>query len=325
MYSYQILSNDYPSQLWEAYYVFIGKALDITPSAHLFYHPSFEKFKAISTRKASYVLSYPICCNNKCIGVLEYMKKAKHAYLYLLVEKNKVLVQDTFLNNMLNTVFSASTVRITTSQVLVKNTLENIGGKCVIHDVIQELPVKNLASTTLQQLVAEKEPSIIVNAIDCHFHTFLADEWLDKYITFHNTIVKDIPVLDMENGEQTTTKTELLAQYKGLKSRAGKVYYYLATNSEKNIVGVNAVWLASGANTTNMTSGLTAVATNYRGKGIAQYLKASMLQKLLSMHSNLCVLDTANSVVNAPILALNKKFGFIQSSQEFIIDYKVNA
>jgi len=219
--------------------------------------------------------------------------------------------------------FQSGKVRITTSQREVKAMLESLNGKCVIHDAIQELYSDKIGKDNIYSMIDLSRSFLGDSCLRYDFFSFLPNAMLDKYIQFHNNVISDIIVLDMQNGEETVDKNMILKKYELLRKRGGDIIYLIVFNSKTEIVGLTEVWLQDKKRGVNISSGLTAVRKDYRRKKIAQFLKAKMISFLLENFEDFTVLNTANSMANTPILKLNKKLGFNQVSEEFIIDYKV--
>jgi RimJ/RimL family protein N-acetyltransferase len=55
---------------------------------------------------------------------------------------------------------------------------------------------------------------------------------------------------------------------------------------------------------------LTAVARQWRGKGLAKGVKAAMLQLVRERHPEVTLAVTHNAEVNAPMLTINHRLGF---------------
>jgi len=66
---------------------------------------------------------------------------------------------------------------------------------------------------------------------------------------------------------------------------------------------------------------LTAVARQWRGRGVGRALKAAMLRQVHQMHPEATVIGTNNAEVNAPILSINARVGFKVAWRN--VDYQV--
>ena len=56
---------------------------------------------------------------------------------------------------------------------------------------------------------------------------------------------------------------------------------------------------------------LTAVARPWRGKGLAEGVKAAMLDLIRALHLEVRTIIATNAEVNAPILSINQRLGFV--------------
>src|SRR5215471_9560189 len=66
---------------------------------------------------------------------------------------------------------------------------------------------------------------------------------------------------------------------------------------------------------------LTAVARQWRGRGVGRALKAAMLSQVHETHPEATVIGTNNAEVNAPILSINAGVGFTVAWRN--VDYQV--
>ena len=66
---------------------------------------------------------------------------------------------------------------------------------------------------------------------------------------------------------------------------------------------------------------LTAVARQWRGRGVGRALKAAMLRQVHEAHPEATVIGTNNAEVNTPILSINARVGFTVAWRN--VDYQV--
>lgn len=321
MYTSYCLNKHLPDEYWKSYHSFVEQILKDFPTLYLFYYPSFDTFKELSLKKAQRVKIHLIIQDTTCIGVMEHLTKAKQAYLCLQPE-NLSSTLTSFFSTWLPRTFTTEKIRITTNQSGTCNLLTSIGGKCVIQDVVQELNIKQLTLNNVADLLETGQNYIDDHDFSYQFCAFLKEEELTNYIELYNETIKDILVFDRENGERSTNRATVLKNYAAMKEGGGKIYYLLVKDTKNDIIALNEVWLTSESVTTQMYSGLTAVKQAYRRKKLAQFVKVKMIQRLVEQYSNFTILETTNSIINYPILALNRQLGFVPISEEFIIDYQ---
>lgn len=323
MNTYLKLAENLDTLYWEQYHEYTSKMTLSNPFTHIYFNPSIDEFKSVIVKRIlKNVDVYVFFKDGNCVGSVEFLKGANYGYCSFLPDKASNMafkVKEVFQKN-----FQGEKIRITTSQQEVKAMLESLNGKCVIHDAIQELYLDRIDKDNIYDMINSSKSFLSDAHLKYDFFSFLPDTVLDKYIQFHNDVVSDIIVLDMENGEEAIDKNMILKKYKVLRERGGDIVYLIVFNSKAEIVGLTEVWLQDKKRGANISGGLTAVRTDYRRKRMAQFLKAKMISFLMENFENFTVLNTANSMANTPILNLNKKLGFNQVSEEFIIDYKVN-
>jgi len=150
----------------------------------------------------------------------------------------------------------------------------------------------------------------------------LPKKWLDTFVDFHNQIVPQIPVLDMENGELPIDKADLLARYEQTIQRNGIAISVLLIENKTEIIGFSAVWIANKDKSTIADGGLTAVAERWRKNNIGTFLKAILLKYLTEKLPNINLINTSNSSINVPVLKINQTLGFEKKADEFIIEFK---
>lgn len=308
---------------WKAYHQTVQKLLQLDPSIHLFYHPSKDEFRQMILGRNQYskgsFKTFTFFEDEECVGILEVMLQPKLAYLSVLPNHcNEELVD--CLSNVYSS-FNVESLRITTSQIEVKKMLQKGRGKLLIHDVLQELQRKNVDIEVLEEF-AKSGLKFIEEGFELNFYSKLEGEILEKYVAFHNEVIRDILVYDMENGVEKISASMVAEKSEQMQQMGGGFLYLILFDTAENIVGLTEVWIADLKKGNHFNSGLTAIKKAYRKKGIAQFLKASMMQRILRDFEGFAVLETANSMVNEPGLKLNEKFGFQRVSEEFVFELK---
>ncbi len=100
------------------------------------------------------------------------------------------------------------------------------------------------------------------------------------------------------------------AWYENMDQRGGEHLVVLLMDGEE-IAGIcEAGWNPSFPDRASQE--LTAVARPWRGKGLAKGLKAAMLRLVHARHPEVRAMSTENADGNAPILAINRRLGFVE-------------
>lgn len=328
MYTYiEVSSKISMPSFWQKYQELVGQLLEVDASVPLFYYPSEDEFRASTLGKIKYFegkfKSFVLFHKEECVGVLEIMLEVELAHLCLLPSHTKpeviTCIQKAFHS------CKAEKLRIMTSQKEVKDLLQKAGSTLAIHDVIQKLSREKIDLEDIALLADSKQQYIEKQGFSLQYYSVLEGDILTKYVKFHNEVIRDILVYDMENGEQAITSMALKEKSEQMGKRGGGLLYLILLDKEERIIGLTEVWMPNLKYCEYINSGLTAVKKEYRKRGIAQFLKAKMLQKLLHDFDSFSTLETANSVVNIPVLRLNEKFGFQKVSEEFMLDFSMSS
>lgn len=326
---YTALHAEMPQQQWQAYYHFSQQMVAHNKHVHVFYHPNFNTFRAKIAQIKHALEVFLFFKGSNCVGIFEHLRTGNYAYCAFL--PNAINSQHTNANTNIDRAFrqlltnelglAGKKIRISCSQEAVSKWLVRLGGQLSIHDFIQELHFKQLNQQLVKALLQSSEHSLKQYDLSYDITGYLTTKWMDEYIGFHNEIIPDILVHDMENGEQPISKALLLERYAVLKKQGTDMVYVLVYNQQQQLVGCTEVLLQHNPNTTEAHSGLTAVKKSYRKRQIATFLKAKMITHLTAQYPNVTVLNTYNSAINTPILSLNKKLGFQKLCEEFMVDF----
>jgi uncharacterized membrane protein len=213
-------------------------------------------------------------------------------------------------------------VRITTLQEFAKEVIEKIGGICLVKDAIQFLNINSMNADQLsiiEKSIVEGHEILIAQKLSLFFTDKLENHYEDMYVDFHNSIIKDIPTYDQYNAIKPISKINLIEMNSRLERMNGKMYFYFIMNEKKQIIALTQIIISDINNARKANCGLTAVAPEYRNRGIGIFLKSIIIKKLKMSFGNLEILETANSVVNNYILKINDKIGFV-GSFSFVVE-----
>lgn len=323
---YQSIEVNDQSQVpfsWKTYHQTVNELLLLNPSINLFSNPSEDEFRQMILGRNQYskgsFKTFTFFGETNCVGILEVMLKPKMGYLSILPNHTDI--------ELINCITQAcrsckiDTLRITTAQIEVKDMLQKGGQSFLIHDVIQELQKGSMDMKTIDLLAKSGLSYIEKQDFVLKSYTKLEGKVLGKYVAFHNEVIRDILVYDMENGIEVVSTSMVKEKSEQMKRMGGGLLYLILFDKTENIIGLTEVWIADLENCDTINCGLTAVKKEYRQKGIAQFLKAKMIRQILQNHEEFAMLETANSVVNIPVLKLNEKFGFQKVGEEFVFAY----
>lgn len=328
-----INSNDFTDKNWAAYYQFALNRLAANPFAHIMFSDEFEAFKTRRVQRLAgqkgHFFIYTFWEGGQCIGSLEILKPDKPfdendgvSYAYFLADSDLFTAQSSAdIRDMLNlscTLSGSKQLRITCSDQNTQNCLLRGDVKWIIHDRIQVLEKDNIDMMQLQAYIDSCSEYLAKNDLSASFCTNLTDKDIADYVVFHNSVVNDIVVLDMENGELPVSESSFSDRYRQLQKQGGEVLSVFLKNPKGDIIGLSQVWISDVEDATEIDGGLTAVQKEYRNRGLGVYVKAMMVKKLCELYPQFQILNTSNSAQNTAILKVNSKLNFQKVSEEFI-------
>lgn len=328
-----VVPNKFTPSQWEAYYQFTQQILKTVPTAHLFLPPSLSKFQMMVSKRLErspldifLIFEEAVCLGSvECLNIPNAPSTApKYAYVTGLVVGKEADWQKAFQTIIedIQTKQAASWIRVTSSQDGVQKLAVAAGGKLAIHDLIQVLPRTDVPTTTIQQYIEKGKDTIKQLGLRLEYFETPSEEMLGTYLEFHNTIVSDIIVYDMEHREQPIDKEMLHRKYAQLDRMGGKAYHFALINTEGKMVGLSEVSVEDIEDADEIQGGLTAVLKDYRRNQLALFLKSLVLDKMLELFPDFGSINTSNSAINTPILGLNKQLAYQRIGEEFIVDFK---
>lgn len=90
----------------------------------------------------------------------------------------------------------------------------------------------------------------------------------------------------------------------------GNPYYLYAMLDGKNLAAFSSVFVRNKGKAIDHRGGLTAVGRNYRGEGLAKYLKANMYLKMLELYTDFEYIITDTYPWNKYMYRINEDMGF---------------
>lgn len=160
---------------------------------------------------------------------------------------------------------------------------------------------------------------------DFHFLLYRdrPDEILDEYVQLYDLIVQDIPRSDTGGEPYHSWKADDLRRLNISNRKTGNSTYsgVIRTKTGKMVAltDINIHLSDSG----RLYQGMTGVHPDFRGRGLAKWLKCELLASVYRDFPNFEVIDTDCNVLNTPIQKLNESLGFVRTGEgrEYQIDF----
>lgn len=159
------------------------------------------------------------------------------------------------------------------------------------------------------------------------FHFFLyrdrPDEILDEYVQLYDLVVRDIPRSDTGGEPYHSWKADDLRRLNISNRKTGNSTYsgVIRTKMGKMVAltDINIHLSDPG----RLYQGMTGVHPDFRGLGLAKWLKCELLVSIYREFPNFEVIDTDCNVLNTPIQKLNESLGFVHTGEgrEYRIDF----
>lgn len=153
------------------------------------------------------------------------------------------------------------------------------------------------------------------------------DENLEEYCNLLSELDNEAPTLEKEEDEKFT-ETYTPERYREfehhLKERTYTMYSIRTVEADGNISGLTEIFYSEKNTPEEIKTGLTGVKSEYRGKGLGKWMKASMLKYIKENIPQAKYIVTGNADHNAPMLSINTRLGFKpylqRKSYRFTID-----
>ncbi len=123
------------------------------------------------------------------------------------------------------------------------------------------------------------------------------------------TLLRDVPLGSLNRPPIRYEVRSYMSWYEDMDRRGGEHLLVLLMDGS-DVAGMSeASWDARTPDRVHQE--LTAVARGWRGKGLAKGLKAATLRLVRERHPEVRLMTTSNAEVNAPILSINNRLGFV--------------
>ncbi len=123
-------------------------------------------------------------------------------------------------------------------------------------------------------------------------------------------LFRDVPMGTLERPPMTYEIQGYTTYYENLDRNGGEHFLVLLMDAGRIAAICEAGWDSRFPDRVYQT--LTAVARQWRGKGLGKAVKAAMLRILRARHPEIRMITTANEVANAAMLSINDRLGFAQ-------------
>ncbi len=143
-----------------------------------------------------------------------------------------------------------------------------------------------------------------------HFAGRVPDAVLEALLPELTRLVADIPLGGLQHAPIRYEMGDYRSWYQTMDRSGGAHHIVLLRGPDGDVAGIcEAGW--DSRTPDRAWQQLTAVSRNWRGHGLAKALKAAMLRQMHEHHPNVALMVTHNAEVNAPILSINRRVGFV--------------
>ena len=151
------------------------------------------------------------------------------------------------------------------------------------------------------------------------FYEDIPDNLLSEYCAVFTELLYDMPA-NSEIGDLRITPEQISARQKSARKQNQSSYRYLIFNEHNRLIAKTNVWVNKN-NPQIVHQYMTGVLKDYRGQGLAKWLKAAMFKKLLLDFPDLEKIETETHPNNHGSRELSKQMGFEKTgySKEFLI------
>jgi GNAT superfamily N-acetyltransferase len=187
--------------------------------------------------------------------------------------------------------------------------LERLGARKGLVMGINQLKVRELDRLLVQQWLRRSESKY--SEFEMQFlDGAYPDAIIDEIAALRQAIGNDQPRGDLPTEMMKITPELLRLMERNLFSTGYRRWTFLLINrANREAVGLTEVFWNPNRPMI-VDQGLTGVARAYRNQGLGRWLKAEMLQKILTNHPEVKFIRTGNVSSNAPMMKINNEMGF---------------
>jgi GNAT superfamily N-acetyltransferase len=126
-----------------------------------------------------------------------------------------------------------------------------------------------------------------------------------------SVMLNDQPLGTLDVAPMSFNRQQLEASYADMDERGGDHYLVLLHHGTELVAVCDANWNPRLPD--RVSQYLTAVTPAWRGKGLAKAVKARMMRLIRENRPGVTLIVTTNAHINAPMLALNRRLGYVQA------------
>lgn len=188
--------------------------------------------------------------------------------------------------------------------------LLRLGAEQGLHSHTNQLTLSELDRDALRTYCAEGERRCNNDFELIYCQSPIPEELLVPAVELGNQVARDIPTGDLSmETEQFTPEQMREMDQMGMASGSTMMALIAKERSSGAFVGLTTMtWRKHTPYIADQ--GITGVLPDYRGRGLARYLKATMLENLLEKYPEVKFVRTDNADSNAAMLAVNTALGF---------------
>lgn len=183
--------------------------------------------------------------------------------------------------------------------------LERLGATVGLESHVNQLKLTTLPDGLLDEWTTETAEGFTLGLWDGAY----PEESIDEIVALFD-LMNQVPRGDLQMDDFKLTREQLRQQEEARAARGTQRWsYYVREEATGKIAGFTELFW-NPHKPTFAQQGITAVWPEYRGKRLGRWLKAAMLQKLLTDRPGVTIVRTENADINAAMLKINVALGF---------------